>query len=366
MKLRKIILLLPIFLLVLLSATCTKPENATPQDMPSNPQTFEWKMMTVWPANIEILTQGIKQFIDDVGIISNNSLKITIANNTGKSVFDAVSNREVEIGHSVAYLWTDKIPAAQFMASVPFGMDARQHLAWLNNGDGLKLWRGLYHQHNIMPFPMGNTGMQMGGWFNKRIEKITDFKKLKIRLPGLAGEVIVQREIGAIPVQKDNLVQALEDGRENDSIDAIDAVEWMGPYYDQKLGLHNAAKYYYYPGWHEPGTTLELLINREAWKELPDDLQKIIEIAANNTHQWIYREFESKNAQALQELESNGDIDIRPFHDKVLTKLRDSTKKLLEQKAEADSDFDKVHKSYSEFQETMDNWRSKAQKLNSE
>jgi len=358
MKLRKLILLLPIFLLVLLSATCTKQENTTAQDMPSNPPTVNWKMMTVWPEKLEILTQGIKQFIEDVGIISNKRLNITLVDNTGKSVFDAVSKGEiVQIGHSVAYLWTDKIPAAQFMASVPFGMDARQHLAWLNNGGGLDLWQELYHQHNIMPFPMGNTGMQMGGWFKKPIKKIADFKGLKIRLPGLAGEVIVQREIGAIPTQTDDPVKALEDG-------SLDAVEWMGPYYDKKLGLHNAAKYYYYPGWHEPGTTLELLINLQAWEKLPEDLKRVIEIAANNTHQWIYTEFESKNAQALKELDLNGEIDIRPFHDdKVLTKLRDTTKKLLEQKAEADSDFNKVHKSYSEFQETMDNWRSKAQKL---
>jgi TRAP-type mannitol/chloroaromatic compound transport system substrate-binding protein len=363
MKLRKLILLLPIFLLVLLSATCTKLENGTPQDMPSNPQIFEWQMMTVWPAELDILTQGIDQFIKDVSIISNNRLNITLVDNTGKNVFDAVSNgKVVQIGHSVAYLWTDKIPAAQFMASVPFGMDARQHLAWLNNGGGLELWWKLYRPHKIMPFPMGNTGMQMGGWFKKPIKKIDDFKGLKIRLPGMAGEVLVQREIGAIPVQKDNLVQALEN-------DSIDAVEWMGPYYDKKLGLHKAAKskyYYYYPGWHEPGTTLELLINRQAWEKLPDDLQKIIEIAANNTHQWIYTEFESKNAQALKDLELNGDIDIRAFPDNVLTELREATKKRLEQKAKADRDFDDVYKNYRDFQETMDNWRSKAQKLNSE
>ncbi|KHD11197.1 hypothetical protein PN36_06225 [Candidatus Thiomargarita nelsonii] len=357
MKLRKLILLLPIFLLVLLSATCTKPENTTAQDMPSNPQTFNWKMMAVWPEKLEILTQGIKQFIEDVGIISNNRLNITLAGNAGElSVFEAVSSGKIEIGHSVAYLWTDKIPAAQFMASVPFGMDARQHLAWLNNGGGLGLWQGLYKQYKIMPFPMGNTGMQMGGWFNKRIEKIADFKKLKIRLPGLAGEVIVQREIGAIPTQTDDPVNALKDGN-------LDAVEWMGPYYDKKLGLHKKAKYYYYPGWHEPGTTLELLINLEAWENLPDDLKRVIEIAANNTHHWIYTEFESKNAQALKDLESNGDIDIRAFPDKVLTKLREATKKRLEQKAEADRDFEKVYKNYRDFQETMDNWRSKAQRL---
>jgi TRAP-type mannitol/chloroaromatic compound transport system substrate-binding protein len=365
MKLRKLILLLPIFLLVLLSATCTKLENGTPQDMPSNPQIFEWQMMTVWPKELDILTQGIEQFIEDVRIISNDRLNITLADDAGGlSVFDAVSSGKIKIGHSVAYLWTDKIPAAQFMASVPFGMDARQHLAWLNNGDGLKLWRKLYHQHNLIPFPMGNTGMQMGGWFNKPIEKIDDFEGLKIRLPGLAGEVLVQRKIGAIPVQKNYLVQALKN-------DSIDAVEWMGPYYDKKLGLHKAAKskyYYYYPGWHEPGTTLELLINRQAWEKLPDDLQKIIEIAANNTHQWIYTEFESKNAEALQELESNPNINIkiRSFPDEVLTELRKATEKRLEQKANADRDFDEVYKNYREFQETMDNWRSKAQKLNSE
>jgi TRAP-type mannitol/chloroaromatic compound transport system substrate-binding protein len=361
MTLKKAILILPIFWFILYSTTtCTQLENATFQNRLSKQQTFDWQMMTVWPAEFEILTQAIKQFADDVNKISDGRLSITIVDNAEeKSVFDAVSKGKIQMGHSVAYLWTDKIPAAQFMASVPFGMDARQHFAWLNNGDGLKLWRELYRPHNIMPFPMGNTGMQMGGWFNKRIEQIGDFKGLKIRMPGMAGEVLIQREIRAVPRQTDNIVEALKN-------DSLDAVEWMGPYYDKKLGLHNAAKYYYYPGWHEPGTTLELLINREAWKELPEDLKTLLEIAANNTHHWIYAEFESKNAQALHQLKSDREIDIRPFPDKVLTKLREVTNKLLKQKAQANRDFDKVYQNYREFQETMDSWRLKAQKLTSE
>jgi len=359
MQLRKIILLLPLSLFVLLSATCTKPENASSQISLSKPQTFNWHMRTVWPAEFEILTQGIKQFIEDVRIISNNRLNITLADNAGRglSVFDAVSTGQVQIGHSVAYLWTDKMPAAQFMASVPFGMDAKQHFAWLNNGGGLKLWRDIYRPHKLIPFPMGNTGMQMGGWFKKPIKKINDFKGLKIRMPGMAGEVLVQREIGAIPTQKDNLVEALTNG-------SLDAVEWMGPYYDNKRGLDQVAKYYYYPGWHEPSTTLELLINLEAWKQLPEDLKTLVEISANNTHHWIYTAFESKNALALKDLESNRDIDIRVFPNKVLNKLRQTTKKLLKQKAQADPDFNKVYKYYREFQETMDSWHTK--KLNSE
>ena len=354
-------LLLAIFLL--LASSCVTnpkmtqenaqptPQKALPLVAPIEEQSLDWKMVSIWPAELDILTQGIKRFIEDVQKISNNRLNITLVDKK-LNVFEAVSKGEVQLGHSVSYLWINKIPAAQFMASVPFGMDAKQHLAWLKNGEGLNLWKKYYRSHNIIPFPMGNTGMQMGGWFNKRIHSISDFKGLKIRLPGIAGEVLVQ--IGAIPTQMDNLVQALENG-------TIDAVEWMGPYYDKKKGLHKAAKYYYYPGWHEPSTTLELLINREAWEKLPNDLQEIIKIVATNTHHWIYREFESKNAQALQTLKSTTGLKVIKFPQPVLKILRQTTLKVLEQKAKADSGFNEVYLNYKSFQKTLDSWRTKAQ-----
>lgn len=355
MKLSTVILWLPVFLWVFYGTACTKPEKVTHQNRLSEPEIFNWQMATVWPTKFDILTAGIKKFIDDVRTISNNRLNITQVNDIGEqSLFDAVSSGKVQIGHSVAYLWTDKIPAAQFMASVPFGMDAKQHFAWLNHGDGLTLWRALYRQHNIRPFPMGNTGMQMAGWFKKPIKKITDFRGLEIRLPGIAGEVLVQeRKMRPILSQPDNLLEALEN-------DTLDAVEWMGPYYDKALGLHTSkAKNYYFPGWHEPGTTLELLINKAAWETLPNDLKTVIETVANETHQWIYTEFEAKNAQTLKELESNKNIDIREFPGEVLSELRENTQKLLQQKAEADGDFKEAYESYREFQETMENWHNK-------
>lgn len=352
MKLKSIILWLPVFIVAWYGTACTKPEPAKLQNQLSEPKTFEWQMMTVWPTKLDILTEGIKKFVEKVRIISNNRLKITLIKNEGEqSVFDAVSSGKIQIGHSVAYLWTDKIPAAQFMASVPFGMDARQHFAWLNHGDGLKLWRALYREHHIIPFPMGNTGMQMAGWFKKPIEEITDFRDRKIRLQGIAGEVLVQDwKTRPTLLQPDNLVEALEN-------DTLDAVEWMGPYYDKALGLHTSkAKNYYFPGWHEPGTTLELLINKQAWETLPNELKTVIETVANEIHQWIYTEFEAKNAQALKELESSKNIEIREFPSKVLSQLRKNTQQLLQQKAEADDNFKKVYESYREFQETMDRW----------
>lgn len=313
---------------------------------------FNWKMVTTWPPNFPIFQEGVERMARDIDLMSDGRLKIQVFA-AGQLVpalqsFDAVSQGTVEMGHGAAYYWAGKIPAAQFMSAVPFGMTAKGMNAWFYGGDGLKLWRELYEPFNLVPFPVGNSGVQMGGWFNKRIDDIADLKGLKMRIPGLGGKVLAKAGGNPVLMAGGEIYTALERN-------TIDATEWVGPFHDERLGLYRAAKYYYYPGWHEPGTTLEMIINKQAWESLPADLQKIVETASMAANQWMYSQFEAKNLAALVKLRKH-DIEVLPFPPKVLEKLRVLAKETLEEEAAADPAFAKVYQSYRAFQQQADDW----------
>jgi TRAP-type mannitol/chloroaromatic compound transport system substrate-binding protein len=265
--------------------------------------------------------------------------------------FDAVSQGTVEMGHGAAYYWAGKVPAAQFMSAVPFGMTAKGMNAWLYKGGGLELWRELYEPFNLVPFPAGNSGVQMGGWFNKKIESVDDLKGLKMRIPGLGGKVLAKAGGTPILLAGGELYTALERG-------TIDATEWVGPFHDKRLGLYRAAKYYYYPGWHEPGTTLEFIINSKAWAELPEDLQKIVEIATHSINQQIYIEFEAFNIKALRELKEEHNVEVLAFPPEVLKKLKRLTIEALDEETAKSAPFKKVYEAYKKFQTDNAAWNA--------
>jgi TRAP-type mannitol/chloroaromatic compound transport system substrate-binding protein len=288
--------------------------------------------------------------------MSNGRLKIQVfADNElipAMQIFDAVSQgTTVQMGHGSAYYWAGKVPAAQFMSSVPFGMTAKGMNAWLLSGDGLKLWRELYTPFNLVPFPAGNTSIQMGGWFNKKIESVDDLKGLKMRMPGLGGKVLAKAGGTPVLMAGGEIYTALERG-------TIDATEWIGPFHDKRLGLDRAAKYYYYPGWHEPGTTLELIVNHKAWETLPKDLQRIIEIAAEAANQWIYSQLEFHNSEALNEIKKKQNIEILAFPPAVLKELKRLTQETLQEEADKNEDFKRVYESYQRFQSNMEAWHA--------
>ena len=213
-------------------------------------KTYNWRLVTSWPKNYPGLGMAPERIADLVEEMSDGQMKITVYG-AGEQVpafgvFDAVSSGSHQMGHSGGYFWKGKVPAAQFFTSVPFGLTADEINAWVNHGGGLELWREIYEPFNIYPIPAGNTGTQMFGWFNKEINSLEDIKGLKMRIPGIGGEVL--KEAGGIPVTLPGgeLFTALQTG-------VIDATEWVGPYNDLTFGFHQAAKYYYYPGWHEPG-----------------------------------------------------------------------------------------------------------------
>jgi len=315
-------------------------------------QSFAWKMVTTWPPNFPIFQEGVQRMAEDIALMSDGRLKIQVFA-AGQLVpamqsFDAVSQGTVEMGHGAAYYWAGKVPAAQFMSAVPFGMTTKGMNAWFYGGDGLKLWRELYAPFNLVPFPVGNSGVQMGGWFNKRIDSIADLEGLKMRIPGLGGKVLAKAGGNPVLLAGGEIYTALERN-------TIDATEWVGPFHDERLGLYRAAKYYYYPGWHEPGTTLEMIINKQAWESLPADLQKIVETASMAANQWMYSQFEAANLGALVRLQDK-DIEVLPFPPEVLVKLKGLTVEVLEEAAAEDPAFDKVYRSYKRFQQQAEGW----------
>ena len=313
-------------------------------------KTYKWRLVTSWPKNYPGLGMAPERIADLVEEMSNGQMQITVYG-AGEQVpafgvFDAVSSGSHQMGHSGGYFWKGKVPAAQFFTSVPFGLTADEINAWVNRGGGLELWREIYEPFNIYPIPAGNTGTQMFGWFNKEINSLEDVKGLKMRIPGIGGEVL--KEAGGIPVTLPGgeLFTALQTG-------VIDATEWVGPYNDLTFGFHQAAKYYYYPGWHEPGPMLELLINMDAWNSLPKHLQVIIETATKAVNQDTLDEYLARNNQALTELVEVHGVELRKLPDDVIEEFRAISNEILSDLAEEDEVIGKVYDSYIEFKNNV-------------
>ena len=338
-----------IFSVIFLVGCSDESKNIDSQSIDKN-ETFNWRLVTSWPKNYPGLGMAPERIADLVEEMSDGQMKITVYGAEEQvpafGVFDAVSSGSHQMGHSGGYFWKGKVPAAQFFTSVPFGLTADEINAWVNRGGGLELWREIYAPFNIYPIPAGNTGTQMFGWFNKEINSLEDVKGLKMRIPGIGGEVL--KEAGGIPVTLPGgeLFTALQTG-------VIDATEWVGPYNDLTFGFHQAAKYYYYPGWHEPGPMLELLINIDAWNSLPNHLQVIIETATKAVNQDMLDEYLAKNNQALTELVEVHGVELRRLPDDVIEEFREISNKILDDLAKEDETIAKVYESYLNFKNNV-------------
>jgi TRAP-type mannitol/chloroaromatic compound transport system substrate-binding protein len=342
MKMNKYISLAVLVLLV----GCGESSNEGNSNDSLEQEQFNWRLVTAWPKNYPGLGMAPERIADLVEEMSNGQMKITVYG-AGEQVpafgvFDAVSSGSHQMGHSGGYFWKGKVPAAQFFTGVPFGLTADEINAWTNRGGGLELWREIYEPFNIYPIPAGNTGTQMFGWFNKEINSLEDIKGLKMRIPGIGGEVL--KRAGGIPVTLPGgeLFTALQTG-------VIDATEWVGPYNDLTFGFQQTAKYYYYPGWHEPGSMLELLINKDAWNSLPKHLQVIIETASKAVNQDILDEYTARNNKALRELVDVHGVELRRLPDDVITEFKIIANDILEENAAEDETVNKVYQSYLKF-----------------
>lgn len=323
-------------------------DQLTETDAVSHPR-YQWKMVTSWPKNTPGLGVNAENVARVINEMSGGRLQIHVygANELvpAMGVFDAVSSGSVEMGHSGSYFWRGKVPAAQFFTSVPFGMNAQELYGWIHHGGGLELWRELYAPFNLIPFPVGNTGVQMAGWFNREINSVADLRGLKMRIPGLAGEVFNLAGGTSVNIPGGELYTAMQTG-------VIDAAEWVGPENDLAFGFHQIAKYYYYPGWQEPGSSMELIVNKTAFESLPRDLQAIVTYATRAMSQDMLDSFTANNSRALKELERKEGIEIRKLPDEVLKRFYEISQQVYERQAAKDAQFKKVYDSYKTF---MDN-----------
>jgi len=332
---------------------CGKQSSEGASQATASQQKFNWKMVTTWQKNFPGLGTAANLLAQLVGEMSGGRLNIKVygANELVPplEIFDAVTGGAAEMGHTSAYYWKGKIPEAQFFSTVPFGMTALEMNAWLYYGGGMELWRKMYAPHGLIPVAAGNSGVQMGGWFNREINTVEDLQGLKMRIPGLGGEVL--RRAGGTPVGMPGteIFTSLESG-------VIDATEWVGPWNDMAKALYKVAKYYYYPGWHEPGTTMECMINQAAFETLPADLQSIVMTACKAVNLDMLSEFTARNNQALQTLVHEHNVQLREFPKPVLDKLRAISIEVVEELARENEQAALVYQSYRQFQQQVLAW----------
>ena len=321
--------------------------------------TYQWTMVTTWPKNFPGLGLAPENFSKYIEEMTCGRMKIKVYGAgefvPAMGVFDAVSQGNVQLGHGASYYWTGKVKSSQFFTAVPFGLTAQEMNGWLHYGGGLELWQEAYEPFNLIPLAGGNTGVQMAGWFKKEINSLDDLKGLKMRIPGLAGEIFTRAGAETVTLPGNEIFLSLQQG-------VVDAAEWVGPYNDLTFGFHQVADYYYYPGWHEPGSTLEIIINKDAYDSLPEDLKAIIKYAARASNQEMLDEYTARNNKALNELIEKHNIELKKIPDTVLVELRRITDEVMEDFIADDEMAQKVYKSYKDFKEQVINYHRISEK----
>ncbi|MBI3635922.1 MAG: TRAP transporter substrate-binding protein [Candidatus Rokubacteria bacterium] len=316
---------------------------------------FQWRMATSWTPALDVLQGNAQRYAKMVDDMSGGRLKIQVYA-AGElipafGVFDACSQGTLEMYNSAAYYWAGKEAACQWFTGVPFGMNPKGQYDWYYYGDGIKLWEEAYAPFNLVPRPSASTGVQMGGWYRKRINTIADYKGLKFRMPGLGGKVIAKAGATVVLTPGGEIYTALERG-------VIDGSEWVGPHDDMKLGLHQTARYYYYPGWHEPGTTGEFVFNKKVYEGLPVDIQRILDYACTAMHTLELGEYDYKNIIALQKLrtEFKSKVEILAFPRPVVNEMRKFSAEVNKEESEKTAIARKTYESYNKFQKGLAPW----------
>jgi TRAP-type mannitol/chloroaromatic compound transport system substrate-binding protein len=314
---------------------------AIAQSMPE----LHWRLTASWPKSLDTLYGSCETFSKYVSEATDGKFQIqTFAAGEivpGLQTLDAVQNGTVEMGHTAYYYYIGKDPTWALFCAVPFGLNARQQNAWFYEGDGQKLMDEFGAKFNTYNLLMGNTGCQMGGWFNKEIKQPADFNGIKMRIGGWAGKTL--QKLGLIPQQlaAGDIYPALEKG-------TIDAAEWVGPYDDEKLGFYKVTKFYYYPGWWEGGTTNHLQINLAKWNSLPKSYQAIIRAAAGAANAEQTARYDARNPQALKRLVANG-VQLRPFSQSVMEACLKASNEVNAETAATNADYKKVLESMQAF-----------------
>ena len=323
--------------------------------MPAIAQTapvVKWRLASSFPKSLDTIYGAAEVFAKRVAEATGGKFQIQVFAGgeivPGLQALDAAKEGTVECCHTASYYYVGKDATFAFDCAIPFGMNNRQMDAWYRVGNGMKLMREFFGSHNLVNFPCGNTGVQMGGWFRKEIKTVKDLDGLKMRIGGFAGQVI--KKLGAVPQQiaGGDIYPALEKG-------TIDAAEWVGPYDDQKLGFNKVAKFYYYPGWWEGGPQLSVLVNKKAWDSLPKEYQAIVQIAAADAHVEMMADYDGKNPTALKQLIAGG-AQLRPFPKEVMDACYKAALQLYEETSAANPTFKKIYDDYRKFMADSNLW----------
>lgn len=320
-------------------------------------QTFRLRMATSFPAGQPVYTTGpggAEDFARRCEEASGGRLQIQVYP-AGEimpafEVFDNTSAGNIDLHWSCSYYWSGKTFAGQYFTTVPFGMSYQGHMAWLTQGGGLELWEEVYSDFNLVPMPVGSSGAQMGGWFKEPFESPQDLKGITFRIPGLAGEAYQQVGVNTRLLPGGEIFPALERG-------VIDAAEWVGPYLDQRLGLHDAAKHYYAVDWHEPSTTTEVVFNRGSWDQLPDDLKGVVRNVSTTCLLLSTLQAEANNAAALTDLVENQGVTVHRVPESVQRELYPAAREILRDAASGDPLVRKVNNSFWRFKRDHDRWQ---------
>ncbi len=307
---------------------------------------IEIAIVTTWPRDFPGLGTGAQRFAKRLQDMSDGRIKVSYFA-AGERVgafdsFDAVASGNAQAYHAADYYWKGKHPGWAYFTSVPFGLTYTEMNAWIRFGGGQQLWDELAGEFGIKGLMCGNTGVQMGGWFRKEINSADDLKGLKMRIPGLGGEVFSRAGGVAVTMPGSEIFTSVQTG-------VIDATEWIGPYNDLAFGLQEVARYYYYPGWHEPGATLEAIVNAEALAALPADLRAMLEVACTAVNQEVLDEFTARNATALKVLSEEHGIEVRRLPDDVLQRFAALSAEVLAEEAAGDELSGRILDSYMSF-----------------
>lgn len=317
----------------------------------------EWRMASSYTPSLDTVYGGSEVFVERVKELTNDKFQITLSAAgeivPGLEVLDAVQQGTVQAGHTNSYYYRGKNEALAFDTAVPFGFNYRQQNAWLYQAGGLELIHELLADFNIISFPGGNSGTQMGGWWNKEINTPADLQGLNMRIPGLGGLVMERLGVNVQNLAGGEIFQALQLG-------TIDAAEYVGPYDDEKLGLQKAASIYYYPGWWEPGSQYSFYFNLGAWNDLSPAYQQALKTAASETHVNIMARYDALNPDALVSLLDQG-VELKRFSDEIMTAAQTTSFELYEELAAADASYRKVYEAWSEFREKSNRWFSAAE-----
>jgi TRAP-type mannitol/chloroaromatic compound transport system substrate-binding protein len=318
----------------------------------------ELKMVTTWPKNFPGLGTSANRLAKTITDLTDGALGVKVFA-AGELVppfeaFDAVASGTADIYHAAEYYWQGKSRAFNFFTAVPFGLTAAEIDAWIHHGGAQKLWDDLSAGFNIKPFVAGNTGVQMGGWFRKEVNTLDDWKGLKFRMPGLGGEVLRRMGAAAVNLPGGEIFPALQSG-------AIDGTEWVGPWNDLAFGFYKVAKFYYYPGFHEPGSALSLGVNKKLWDSLSPSQKRAIETAAAAENNLTLAEFNARNNDALDTLKKKHNVQLRKFSDTVIKAIGEISGQVVAEAGKGDAATEKVYASFIDFRRKAISWSQLAE-----